>query len=241
MTYKFQHDLIMSLLPAGRSNAITVKEFYDSMEDADKSRFGSVIQLGKTLNTMRENKLKGRIANGDSEIVNGSTRLTWYKLENDNVQSKPEKPAPVLDHRQESGDENLSQRDEAENQQSEAIVVAQSQKAAPILEHDKGPENVGEAEKMAVEAQTLTTDAAVETLARDGYVFLDPNDEIESALITMANYMRQAREMPDPHKIERKEMKIKALRLIAESPLIQADIAEFLGEIAHDLELMEAA
>jgi hypothetical protein len=74
-----------------------------------------------------------------------------------------------------------------------------------------------------------------------GFLTLDPNNEIEASFITIIEAIKSANLKPEPVVIEFKQEKIKALRLIAKSPLIQKDIANFLGEIAVDLERCQDA
>jgi len=68
---------------------------------------------------------------------------------------------------------------------------------------------------------------------------LNPDDPLFTPFASLIDALKQAQ--ASAPKILYKAAKIKALTLIAESPLINGDIALFLSEIAQDLEQLEDA
>lgn len=220
MSHQFQHEIILAALPNSKANAVTVSELYDSLDDADKGRFGGTVQLTRALNAISKNKLKGKIANGQVEYVKGSARLTWYKTEASNEQQN-------LVSKPTTGCEDQP----TDNHPLEAPEIS-----AVTLENDPIETTVD------LQDQQISIDSALETLASDGYLFLDPNDEIESSLITMANYMRQARDVPEPPKIERKDEKIQLLQFFKGfHGKLNEDVDQVLADIIADYEQFEAA
>lgn len=187
MAHKFQHDIIAKYLPNKRDLAITARELFDDMCDADKGRFESPTKLSQSLTGIMA-KRRIPLANGDSEIVNGKARLTWYLNE-----KQPAKTIPI----------------------EEPMVKQSEAKETPIMLKNQA---------LSPPCQGLT---------------LDPCDEIESALITMANYMRTFRE---PVKLENKDVKIKLLSLMRDfHGKFNDEVNQVLGDIIEDLDRLEAA
>ena len=70
-------------------------------------------------------------------------------------------------------------------------------------------------------------------------LILNPDDPLFTPFASLIDALKQAQAAAP--KIHYKAAKIKALTLISESPLINGDIAHFLGQIAQDLEQLEEA
>jgi len=219
---KTQAAMITAVLPAHRDRAITAKEIFADLDPADQGRFGNVANVSKALNQMRQRD--ATVANGNSEIIGGKTYLTWYKRENAaHAEQTPNNLAPVSPM--------------AEQEQADAVADGQAVEIQP-------GENTTDAahEQLAATSSAILKENAVETLARDGYLILDPLRESEQFICQVVNRLKLADlPPPKPVQIERKDLKIKALSLIAESPLIHDEFAEILSQIASDIEKLAAA
>lgn len=217
--HKTQSEIILAILPTDRRKAITSKDIFDSLESADKGRLGSASNVSKALEQLNR---RGGIANGNSEIVNGKTRLTWYKLEN-------------TEHVPKAKDDLAKVQPMADQTQIDTVDDGQAVEIPPGEKTTNADD-----EQLAATSNEILKENAIETLARDGYMILDPLSEAEQFICEVVQRLKWAEQpRPQPVQIERKGMKIKALTLIADSTLIQPDIAEFLKEIANDLQKIE--
>jgi hypothetical protein len=74
---KKKHQIILSILNQLKPGiALTTREIYDEMDDAEKGAFAGVDDVSKTISYLGNHKKW--IDNGISEIVNGKTTLTWH-------------------------------------------------------------------------------------------------------------------------------------------------------------------
>lgn len=221
MSHKFQHDIIFTALPIGKENAVTVKELFESLDPADQGRFGSSAELSKTINNMREKKLKGKIANGNSEIVGGQTRLTWYKLEEPHATSTP--VSKSVPNERAAQNAPLQMVEETQHQQPDHAAMEKENNER--IESEESPDKT----------PFLLQNQALSPYCQG--LMLDPADEIESALITMATYLRTVRDAPPLPVISEKTLKIDTLRRLA--PLFSEDICDVLFDVARDIERFE--
>jgi hypothetical protein len=73
---KKKHQIILSILNQLKPDiALTTREIFNEMDDAEKGAFAGVDDVSKTISYIGNHKKW--IDNGISEIVNGKTTLTW--------------------------------------------------------------------------------------------------------------------------------------------------------------------
>lgn len=229
-----QAEIIKAVLPTSREFAMTVGEIYDSMDPADRGRFGSSGNVGKALNQMKSRHMP--VANGDSEIINGTTRLTWY-LTDENDSDKPQMVAPAI-----------GQDDSAESE-GEARPVSTGEDSDEVAEKPGKASGNHEAiqEKSSEQTQSIEAGAKNESqgMSESAMLFqieMGMAKFIQGTRELLAERDRLAAELaekPEPVTVERKALKIDTLSRLRN--LLSDDIAVVLDEIAGDIERLQEA
>ncbi len=87
-------------------------------------------------------------------------------------------------------------------------------------------------------ASAVGFDNAIETLARDGCMILDPTSESDAFICDLVNRLKR----PKPPVLTHKTEKIATMVLVRQSiGQFNSDVDDILGEIINDLEKLAAA
>lgn len=243
-----QEQLILSVLPRTVDQAMTVMGLFEALEPCDQGRFGSPSNLSKAIDQLRRRAKLPGIVNGLSEIINGRTRLTWYWNEHEKQFLQP-LALDMADTSEPDTENGIQALAETAHQQPGDNPVETPQDETQPVEHEESADALEiQSDEMASDLMDMhamhnpvpAIDAALESLARDGYMILDPLSEADAFICNVVNRLKWAEQAPPkPATIGDKGLKIDTLRNLA--PLMSTDISDVLMNIADDLDALEAA
>lgn len=226
-THKTQPEILKSILPTDFKKAMTSQELFDELDSADRGRFRNPAYLGKAIDSMRRRGFD--IKNGNSEIINGKLRLTWYISAEDKSNANDNSESKTVD---EANRLNLSASSEAASTQT---YINQGE-----IEVEKGQslaEDIHEEISQTPDSPIPAIDAAIETFARDGYLFLTPDNPIDAQFIAIIQSFKSAQAIKPAPTIERKGLKIDTLDRLCN--LMSDDIASVLNDVIADIDQLQ--
>lgn len=133
----------------------------------------------------------------------------------------------------------------AETADKQLVDTAIEQPEKP--HHNQDSEDYEIALAGAAVAQTIlddplfpALDVVIESFVRDGYLILDPKNEIESQFIQIISAVKTVQQQPEPITIEHKQAKIAMLEMMqAFFGKFNDDMHTMLGEIIADIRQLE--
>lgn len=223
---KQPRDIIINVLKAQSDGyAMTAREIYNEMDPSEQGMFkGGHDGVSKTVGYMRT---CGIVENGVSEIFNGRTVLTW-RLKKDETKQVVAAGEAHDNAPDDMADEKAVLPDihEAGNPKAAETTIDSSWSSVETAaENDI---------QTADDVQAPMSDSAIETLARDGYLVLDPFSETDQFICEVVNRLKTK-----PQSIGDKDLKIATLQNLA--PLLSTDIHDVLMNIVGDLERLDEA